>query len=92
MTTKEPKEEGKAEKRFQSIMLTLCTALLLWSFNSTIQMGKDIAAIQVQLLNLTAEKASQQTTVNQHGLDINSLRADENNSMRRLSDLEIRKH
>lgn len=90
------KEEGKSvppgesthEKRAQTIMLAVITLLMSWSFNSLVQMGKDIATINAQLVNVPGL----QKEVNQHGLDINGLRIDEDNSKRAISDLQLRKH
>ena len=80
--------ESTHEKRAQTIMLAVCTLLLGWGFNSLVQLGKDVETIKVQLVNVPAL----QEKVNQHALDINGLRLDEDNSKRRLSDLESRKH
>lgn len=93
MTNKEesksvPPGESTHEKRAQTIMLAVITLLMSWSFNSLVQMGKDIATINAQLVNVPGL----QKEVNQHGLDINGLRIDVNNSKQAISDLQSRKH
>lgn len=76
------------EKRLQTIMLAFITLAMSWSFNSQIQMGKDVATIQTQVQELKDVKAAMQPRVDQLGLDMNKLRLDEDNTMFRVSYLE----
>lgn len=88
MTNKEEaKEESTGEKRAQTVMIGIIMLLVGWSFKATIESGQDIAAIKVQLLNIPAL----QQKVNDHGLELNGLRIDEDNSKRAISDLQSRK-
>lgn len=67
------------EKRAQTIMLAVVTLLLGWSFNSLVQLGKDMAATQTILVELKDTKAKQQVSINNLELDNRDLHGEVTN-------------
>lgn len=84
-------KNGNGERRFQTIMLTVITLLLGWSFNSLVQLGKDMATVQTQLVELKDTKAKQQVAINNLELDNRDLHGAVNNLHQEIDFLKSRK-
>lgn len=95
MTIKSDKQPngagGDNEKRAQTIMLFVITLLLGWSFNSLVQLGKDMATVQTQLVELKDTKAKQQTAINNLELDNRDLHGEVTNLHQEIDFIKQRK-
>lgn len=79
------------EKRAQTIMLFVITLLIGWNFNTMVQLGKDMATVQTQLVELKDTKSKQQTAINNLELDNRDLHGEATNLHQEIDFIKQRK-